>query len=228
MSKSILCVCAHPDDEVLGCGGTIARHVAEGDEVRVIWLADGVRARCRAHIGITQDEIEKRLQAADKATNILGITSKFAGPFYDNEMDFCVSLLQVIRHIESCLREWPAPNIIYTHHLGDLNIDHRITAQAVLTAFRPLPDSSVEAIYSFEVPSSTEWGIEPFVPDHFVHLTDQYMAKKFDALDAYKMEMRDFPHPRSVDGVQVLAQWRGATVGLQYAEAFKTLRSIVR
>jgi hypothetical protein len=120
------------------------------------------------------------------------------------------------------------PQVVYTHWKGDLNLDHAITARAVLTAFRPIPDSSVEAIYGFEVPSSTEWGIEPFVPDFFVPMDHETFERKLRAIQAYDAEMRPVPHARSYGAVTALATMRGNTVGFEQAEAFHTYRKVWR
>lgn len=229
MSKNILVCAAHPDDEVLGCGGTIARHVANGDKVSVIWMTDGVGSRGYSEAELSAHETLRNV-AAVNATEILGFGKAFHGMFPDNAMDG-YPLLDIVHWVESCVKDMEAaPQIIYTHHGGDLNVDHRITHQAVMTAFRPIPGSSVEAIYAFEVPSSTEWASsaeQAFRPDTFVDITD-FMADKLKALDAYKMEMREFPHARSTSAILGLAMWRGANAGVQRAESFMTLRRIER
>jgi LmbE family N-acetylglucosaminyl deacetylase len=123
------------------------------------------------------------------------------------------------------------PTVIYTHHGGDLNVDHRIVHQAVMTALRPMPSSIYKAIYAFEVASSTEWASsaigEPFRPDHFVCI-ETTLQRKIEALHAYDQEMRDFPHARSYDALRALAILRGSSVGLPAAEGFVTLRSLAR
>lgn len=226
--KNVLCICAHPDDEVLGCGGTLAKHAAAGDHVAVLFMTDGVRSR--RSIDNLMAAIEERSRSADKAAIVLGCrvhwVNESAGdqdPFADQHLDG-YDFLEVTQAIEAATTGW-SPNIIYTHHAGDLNLDHRITHQAVMTAFRPVPGSSVEAIHCFEVPSSTEWGPEPFVPNRFVDIGGIYLEKKIAALNAYRIEMRAFPHARSHMGVMALAQWRGVTAGIEAAEAFMTVRS---
>lgn len=222
----VLCIAAHPDDEVLGCGGTLARHAAAGNEIYVLVLADGVGAR-----GFVDDDaVERRWDAANTAMTLLAPAHKLTGLLLlalpDNQFD-TVPLLSVARGIEGTLEHFP-PDIVYTHHGGDLDIDHRITHQAVMTACRPMPGSSVKAIYAFEVPSSTEWASEAeqaFRPNHFVDITAT-LDKKLAALEAYGEEMRPFPHARSFEAVRALAAWRGASVGLRAAEAFMTLRRI--
>ena len=205
----VLVVASHPDDEVLGCGGTIAKHVQAGDEVNVVIMTEGREG----------SNIKK---AAKEAAQILGVQTVWLHTYPDNKMD-TTSLLGVAQQIEHYV-ELLRPELVYTHHAGDLNIDHRITHQAVMTACRPLPGCSVKTVLCFEVPSSTEWG-QGFAPDWFVDVTKVW-KKKQDALVAYESEMREIPHPRSYEGVRYLAQWRGATVGVQAAEAFMLARRI--
>lgn len=222
MSKTVLVVAAHTDDEVLGCGGTIARHVAEGDTVYAVFMADGVSSRTQTD----QSDLVNRNIAAENARKILGIRENFYLGLPDNRLD-SLPLIEVIQHLEPIIRKLQ-PNIIYTHHHGDLNIDHRITHQAVLTACRPIPGSSVQGIYAFEVMSSTEWSTpiaEPFVPNHYVDISRQ-LDMKLDALRAYQLEMRDTPHSRSIEHLAHLARHRGYTIGMEAAEAFVTVRTV--
>jgi LmbE family N-acetylglucosaminyl deacetylase len=220
MTKVVMVVAAHPDDEALGCAGTIAKHVAVGDTVHFIFAADGVSSRNQS----TSTAVFEREAATNRAAGLLGVTSiEFLG-FPDNRLD-TVELLEIVRCLESriaCIK----PNIIYTHHCGDLNVDHRQVHLAVLTACRPLPGSTVREIYAFEVLSSTEWssaGDMPFLPNHYVDITD-FLNKKMSVLEAYQFEMRPFPHSRSVEHVQALATHRGCSVGFAAAEAFMALR----
>jgi LmbE family N-acetylglucosaminyl deacetylase len=139
-----------------------------------------------------------------------------------------VPLLDVAKVVEQAVRRI-RPQIIYTHHEGDLNVDHGVTARAVLTACRPLAASPVEAIYGFEILSSTEWAgpaaAHAFLPAHFVNIEREFRTK-IKALAAYRREMRDFPHPRSAQAVEALAVWRGAQAGVKKAEAFSVVRTI--
>jgi N-acetylglucosamine malate deacetylase 1 len=232
MSKSILVVAAHPDDEVLGCGGTIARHVAAGDHVTVAWLTDGWSSRAVASEEEAGRVATDRRKAAVKAVGILGAEELFlrtkGGVFHLDQRLDTYPFLDVVQVIEGQIAANKIePQIIYTHWTGDLNKDHEITARAVLTAFRPLPGSSVEAIYGFEVPSSTEWGIEPFDPDYFVDISG-FETRKSDALKAYDAEMQDEPHARSYAAVEHLCAYRGAQAGVFRAEAFHTYRHVER
>lgn len=219
---NILVVAAHPDDEVLGCGGTINRHVNEGDNVFITFMADGVTSRNNS----SDSELEARNESALAACNILGAESiQFLG-FPDNRMD-TVFLLDIVQGLEKVIEEIK-PEAIYTHHSGDLNIDHRITHQAVMTACRPLPDSTVKEIYGFEVLSSTDWATpqnNPFIPNIYIDINN-YLSTKLDALEAYKEEMRYAPHSRCLEHVQILARHRGYSVGIEAAEAFVIYRMI--
>lgn len=223
MNKTVLVVVAHADDEALGCGGTIARHVAAGDHVHVIFVADGVTSR----LGAGGEEQARRQQAAENARKVLGISEiSFLG-FADNRLD-SLPLLDIVQPLELCINKL-APKIVYTHHYGDLNVDHRVTHQAVMTACRPLPDATVREILTFEVMSSTEWssvGWAPFLPNLFVNISAAQLEVKMRALEAYGLEMRDSPHSRSLEHMRCLAQHHGNCVGFDAAEAFMVIRQL--
>jgi LmbE family N-acetylglucosaminyl deacetylase len=223
--ERVLVVAAHPDDEVLGCGGTIARHAASGDVVTTVFLADGETARS----GAGTAEIASRRQAALAAARCLGAATPVFYSFPDNRLD-AVPLIDIVQAIEAVIRE-TRPRTVYTHHAGDLNIDHRRVHQAALTACRPQSGHPVERIYAFEVPSATEWGGEgfgpAFQPTRFVDIAGM-LARKSAALCAYRNELRPEPHPRSLAGIEALAHWRGATAGMAAAEAFTVLRLLER
>lgn len=222
MSKSVLVVAAHTDDEALGCGGTIAKHVAQGDTVYAVFLADGVTSRPDA----SEQELDERNSAARQAHKILGIEQSFMLGFPDNRMD-TVPLLDIVQKLEQVM-DGVQPQVVYTHHNGDLNIDHRITHQAALTACRPVPDSPVREIYAFEVLSATEWnspGTSTFIPNVFVDISD-HLETKMNALAAYELEMRDSPHARSIVNAMRLAELRGSCVGVIAAEAMMAVRVI--
>jgi LmbE family N-acetylglucosaminyl deacetylase len=225
MNKQILVIAAHPDDEVLGCGGTIARHVTEGDFVQVLFLGDGVSSRGDSDFKL----VNARKKSAANACETLGASIAGFEKFPDNMFD-TVSLLDIVRVIESAKKEIN-PKIIYTHHGGDLNIDHRKTCQAVLTAFRPLPGEEFFEIRSFETNSSTEWSapsiMPPFIPDTFVDIS-RYLDKLLDAYACYADEIREEPHARSLEALRIAAFRRGREAGLQAAEAFMTLKRIFR
>jgi N-acetylglucosamine malate deacetylase 1 len=222
MTKIVLVVAAHSDDEALGCSGTIAKHIEAGDKVHVIFMTNGVGSRSTTSIS----DIKHRQAAAQKAADILGITSTEYFDFPDNKMD-TVPLLDIVKSIEHVINE-TQPEIIYTQHIGDLNIDHQITHKAVMTACRPQPDFCVKEIYAFEVLSSTEWqtpGFESFSPNVYINITD-YIEIKKQVLGVYSEEMRQAPHSRSIDNMLHLNAFRGCTVGVSYAEAFVLIRMI--
>ncbi|MBA7694005.1 N-acetyl-alpha-D-glucosaminyl L-malate deacetylase 1 [subsurface metagenome] len=219
---NVLVIAAHPDDEVLGCGGTIAKHVQSGDEVYCLILGEGVVAREG-----NQALIEKKVlkQSASKAAEVLGIKELVFKNFPDQRLD-TVPLLEVIKSVEE-VKQRIKPDIIYTHHQGDLNIDHQITFKAVLTACRPMKDETVREIYSFEVPSSTEWNSPDthnyFMPNVFVDITGTF-DKKIEALKAYQGEIRQYPHPRSTEALEIIAKRWGVSVGRELVEAFRLIR----
>lgn len=229
-ARRVLVVAAHPDDEVLGCGGTIARHAKEGAEVRILIMAEGATSRQvqRDRLG-AGDELSALARAAQAAGEILGAAGVELLDLPDNRLD-SLDRLDLIKRIEQRLEEC-RPDTVYTHHAGDVNVDHRRLHEAVITACRPTPGHGVSRILSFEVPSSTEWmppGSGPaFQPNWFVDVSCQW-ARKRAALEAYASEMRPWPHARSVAALEHLARWRGAQVGVEAAEAFSLLRRIVR
>jgi len=222
MTKNILVVAAHSDDEALGCAGTITRHVDEGDDVHVVFMTNGVGSR-----NADSSATFLRKQLAKSAAKVMAIKTINTFEFPDNQMD-SVPLLEITQAIETVI-EKINPELIYTHHYGDLNIDHRVTHQAVMTACRPRPGFCVKELYAFEVLSSTEWqtpGYMSFVPNVFVDIT-AYMDKKLDAIQVYNSEMREQPHSRSIVNTKNLASLRGATIGVDYAEAFSLIRKII-
>ncbi len=220
MFKSILILAAHPDDEVLGCGGTIAKLVAQGSCIHVAFLADGVFSRESVNEA-QKDELKARREAAQHACDILGVKSVSFGDFPDNRMD-TVALLDIVKTVETLITEH-CPDTVFTHHSGDLNIDHRRIHEAAITASRPQMNHPVKTLLSFEIPSSTEWQIPGdapwFAPNWFVDISST-LERKLSALDAYAAELRPWPHTRSRQGVEHLARWRGATIGVEAAEAF--------
>lgn len=217
--SNILVIVAHPDDEAIGCGGTIAKHIAAGDIVNVVFMTNGVGSR-----NVTDADIQNRIMSANKSTDILEISSVTWFDLRDNEMD-SAPLLSVVQSIERVIDGFQ-PEIIYTHHIGDLNIDHQITHKAVMTACRPQPGFCVKEIYTFEVLSSTEWqtpGYLPFIPNMFVDISEFY-EKKVKALEVYKDEIRNFPHSRSMENIDSVSRYRGASIGVKRAEAFHVER----
>jgi len=216
--NNVLVVAAHPDDEVLGCGATIARHVYNGDQVRVVFLADGFSSR---------ESDKDRDDSAEKASKVLGCQQPVFLRFPDNRLD-SVSLLEIVQKIEEVIYSYN-PSIVYTHHFGDLNVDHKIAHKAVITACRPQPSLCVKEVYSFETLSATHWNSpsmgSAFNPNYFISV-GEFIDKKIEALRCYDKEIRDYPHARSYEAVESLLQLRGSTVGLNKAEAFFVERLI--
>jgi len=224
----VLVVAAHPDDEVLGCGGTIARHADAGDQVQVLIVAEGATSR-QQHRDRSQatDELSALAQAAQQAGAILGAQGVELLGLPDNRLD-SLDRLDLIKQIEERIARHQ-PQVVYVHHSGDVNIDHRRLHEAVVTACRPIPGQPVRRLLSFEVASSTEWqppGSAPaFQPNWFVDISAQWLRKR-EALEAYASEMRPWPHARSIEALEHLARWRGAQVGVEAAEAFCLLRQL--
>ena len=224
----VLVIVAHPDDEVLGCGGTIAKWANEGRDMHLLIMADGESSRQLADTNFKlAEKIELRRNAVNISSAILGFMSIEHLSFPDNRMD-TLSLLDVVRSIERSIFQI-RPGKILTHHSGDVNIDHRVVHDAVIAASRPQPNFCVRELLFFETPSSTEWrppsSLPAFSPNFFVDVT-KTLDIKLEALKAYNAEMRDFPHARSYSAVQSLARWRGVTIGVEAAEAFVIGRKI--
>jgi len=230
MNCSALVIAAHPDDEVLGCGGTIAKFAASGTPVHLAFLADGVGARNQTAANRSpaeQQALDRRRTAAQQSADILGAASVSFDDLRDNQLD-SIPLLEITQRVEALMAQH-RPSTLFTHHAGDLNIDHRRVHQAVVTACRPQQGQPVRTLLTFEVPSSTEWqppgSGSTFAPNWFVDISAT-LEQKLAALDAYTEELRDWPHPRSRQGVEYLARWRGATVGCEAAEAFVLARQL--
>jgi len=223
--QKVLVIAAHPDDEVLGCGGTIARLSKKGYEMYVLILGEGITSRDDIRdLQKREIEILDLKRQAEEANKILGVKQVFHHDFPDNRFD-TVPLLDIIKVIEK-IKNNVKPEIIFTHYEKDLNIDHQITYRAVITATRPLEEENVKEIYSFEIPSSTEWSYPlSFSPNVFYDISET-IDIKIKALEEYKTELKKYPHPRSLEEVKLIAKNWGITVGLNYSEAFKTVRII--
>ncbi len=224
-TKKILIVAAHPDDEVLGCGGTMARLAREGHEVYALILGEGITSRYMKREGGLGSKAIKDLKGyTSNAAKLLKIRQIFTKDLPDNRFDACefLDIVKIVEEIKAKVR----PDVIYTHHRADLNIDHRITFEAVLTACRPLPGETVKKIISFEVPSSTEWNYPcSFQPNVYMDISGT-LKTKIAAMKAYKSEIRKWPHPRSVEAITILAKKRGVDSGLKAAEAFELVRLV--
>ena len=224
MNKTILIVAAHPDDEVLGCFATVSKLIMQGYEAYTLILSGGKTSRDN----FDKQEIDVLKQEMFEANNYIGIKKVFQADFPDNSFD-SVPLLNIVKEIEKIKRQ-VSPGVIFTHHSGDMNIDHQITHRAVLTATRPMVGECIRSIYSMEIPSSTEWNSFTkdtiFVPDVFVDVTDT-IEKKVKAMSIYKSELKEYPHPRSLTFIKELAKSNGVKVGLKFSENFKLIRQII-
>ncbi len=225
---NILIVAAHPDDEILGAGGSIAKHVQAGDTVYALILGEGQTARFENRQDAGAELLEELHGDTKRSAEVLGIKDVFFENFADNRFD-SVDLLEIVKAIEKRIKELQ-PTIVYTHHKGDLNVDHQRTYQALLTATRPMQGQPVKEIYTFETVSSTEWnfayGDMQFAPNVFVKLTDEQFEKKLRAMEEYRSELCEYPHPRSLEMLKATAvRWGGVTGG-HYVEAFEAVRIV--
>lgn len=221
---SVLVVAAHPDDEVLGAGGTIARLADEGESVHVLILGEGATSRGGEPEPEDADvpaEVLALEGQARRAGAILGAATVSFGRLPDNRFDG-VDLLAIVQRIERTIAE-VEPIAVFCQHGGDANIDHRRTFEAVVAATRPQPGSRIRSVLSFEVNSSTEWAFDQFkptfTPSVYFDITGQ-LERKMSALREYEHELRPWPHPRSIQAVEANARVRGCTVGVEAAEAF--------
>jgi len=221
--KKILVVVAHPDDEILGCGGTVARMIKEGHEVFTLILGEGITSRDeKRDTKRRKKEIKELNKQVYEANKVIGVKKVFTYDFPDNRFD-TVALLDIVKVIEK-IKNDIKPNIIFTHYEKDLNIDHQITYKAVITATRPLQNEPVKEIYSFEVLSSTEYSYPlSFSPDVFFDVS-RTINLKLEAMKKYKSEIKGSTHPRSPEAVKSNARLQGIKVGLNYAESFKVVR----
>lgn len=223
----VLVIAAHPDDEILGCGATAARLVQEHQEVHFAILGEGITSRHAHRSEADAGKLAELHRQARAAADRIGVKSLVLHKLPDNRLD-TLPLLDVVKVVEE-LVDKTRPDVIYTHHPGDLNVDHGVVHRAVLTATRPMPGQLVREIYAFEVPSSTEWAfasLQPvFRPNVFVDVSATLDAK-IAAMACYETEGREFPHPRSPEALRAVARRWGSVVGCNAAEAFELIRSI--
>ncbi|EDU36135.1 N-acetylglucosaminylphosphatidylinositol deacetylase [Clostridium sporogenes ATCC 15579] len=224
--SNILVIAAHPDDEILGVGGTVLKHNKDGDECFGLILGEGMTSRYNKRELADSTKVEKLHEDTFKAAKIVGYKKIYMENLPDNRFD-SVPLLDIIKIIEEYI-ENIKPDIIYTHFGGDLNIDHKITFEAVLTATRPIGNEYVKEIYAFETVSSTEWNFSStsnFKPNYFIDITET-LDEKLKAMECYKSELRQFPHPRSNKNLKASALKWGSVISKEYAEAFEVIRII--
>ncbi len=217
----VLVVAAHPDDEVLGCGGSIARMAHEGDEVFIAILGEGITSRHAQRQEADPAAVAALHRRSKEVAQLLGAKDLFMHSLPDNRFD-AVPLLEVVKLLEDLVSKLQ-PEVVYTQHGGDLNVDHVVTFRATLTATRPMAGRPVRALYSYEVASSSEWAFQQFSPvfhpSLFVDI-EATLEIKIRAMQAYESEARPFPHPRSPEALRASAQRWGSAVGLRAAEPF--------
>lgn len=228
--KNILIIAAHPDDEVLGLGGTILYHKKKGDHISVIFMSDGVTGRdFHYNRKKREDEIIQRKKMSQSAFEYYdGYHIDFFDlPNLRMDQEPILKLTKLIEKKIAFLK----PSIIYTHCASDTNIDHVITHKAVVIACRPIPNFIVESIRAFEVPSSTEYSVETlgtqFLPNLYIDISI-FKKEKMKLIKCYDYEMRAHPHPRSYRSLLAKDIYRGSSVGLKYAEAFIEIRKIIK
>jgi N-acetylglucosamine malate deacetylase 1 len=227
MAGKIMVIAAHPDDEVLGVGGTIRKHVDKGDTVNCLILGQGMASRVDGNTTKLKKSLKQLKDYATDSACVIGINKLFFSDLPDNKFDSC-DLIDVIRIVEKFIKA-ETPETIYTHHYSDLNVDHRVTFEAVSTACRPVAGCSVKEILCFETASSTEWNLNSsivFRPNVFVDI-EKTIEKKLDAMACYKSEIRQYPHPRSLEALRIIAARWGLYSGLKYAEAFELTRKLI-
>lgn len=233
----ILVIAAHPDDEVLGMGGTIKKLTKNGNDVKIVIMATGISSRRSSNYKNStkyevDDQILKKINEqilrlrkdTKNASTILGVRDIQFESFPDNEMDI-VSNLQITKKIEEIIQSYK-PDVVYTHSQFDINIDHRALYFATITATRPKKNQNVKEVLCFEVPSSTEWYFpSAFSPNVFVDISEEIQFK-LRALKAYKNELQEFPHPRSLEAISAIGKRWGSVSGFKNAEAFYLVRKL--
>lgn len=221
---NVLVVAAHPDDEVLGCGGTMAKLASEGHAVSIAILGEGLTSRLDDPTKVDEEQLAELHRASQRVADFLGAKQLHTFNLPDNRFD-SVPLLDVIKPIEKLISEIK-PEVVYTQHGGDLNIDHSVTYRAVMTAVRPMIHCPVRALYSYEVNSSSEWSFQKFSPvfrGQIFHDISDYLDKKVDAMMLYESEAQSFPYPRSAEALRAQAQRWGSVCGMNAAEAFEVV-----
>jgi N-acetylglucosamine malate deacetylase 1 len=230
-NKKILLVVAHPDDELLGVGATMHKLInVHKCKVKVVILGEGITSRSDArNTKLWEKELANHRKNIYNAAKIIGFHEVKIYDFADNRFD-TVALLDLVKVIEKEKTDFK-PEIIFTHHGGDTNIDHRCTFEAVITASRPMEHEVVKTIIAFETPSSTEWQAANypnyFKPNLFIEVSEKNVKAKIKGMECYQYEKRKYPHPRSPKALEIQCQRNGIIVGKNYAEAFMLIRSII-
>jgi LmbE family N-acetylglucosaminyl deacetylase len=226
--KRVLRVSAHPDDDILGCGGFIAKYISRDVEFRVVFIAEGTTCRyeySRINDPGVREACNQRNSQGKQALQVLGVQSM---AFYNlpcGRLDQ-TPIIDINKIIEKEIREFQ-PDTVFTHSGNDANNDHVVIHRSTIMATRPLPSSSVKSLYAYEILSSSEWRFtETFLPSYFEVLDDEHIRLKQAAIEKYETEVQKFPHPRSLEGIITLAKFRGMQCGAKYAEAFSLIRAI--
>ena len=222
--KKVLVIAAHPDDELLGCGGTIVKYLNLGISVKILFLGEGSTCRyddptCKEGIAA----IKIRNSCAIEALETIGVDNLEFFNLPCGRFDQ-IPIININKIIEGVISEFQ-PDTIFTHSEVDSNNDHRITHRSSIMATRPCGHNVVKRVFAYEVPSSSEWSFtQAFIPNYFVSLTESQLMNKWDALECYGGEMREYPFPRSWLGIKAQAMNRGVQSGFQFAEAFHLIR----
>jgi LmbE family N-acetylglucosaminyl deacetylase len=223
LRKNFLIVAPHPDDEVLGCGGIIKRYSEEGNNVFILIVTRGT-ARL-----FSDERIIKGRSQALQAHALLGVKETFFFDYPAPELDL-VSQAKISESISELINKLGIERLFIPHR-GDIHHDHYIVFNAALVSARPFGNYTVKAVYSYETLSETEWAApfpdDTFIPDHFINI-EKYLSYKLKAMACYSGQIRSFPNPRSLEVIEALAKVRGSTVGFKMAEAFMTIRTIIK
>ena len=229
-NKRIMIVVAHPDDELLGLGATMNKLIAEYNvTTHVVILGEGITSRSDSRDSEAwKKELDTHKKNIHAAKECIGYHSVSIHDLPDNRFD-AVNLLDIVKIIEKEKNEFK-PTVVFTHHGGDLNIDHQKTFEAVITATRPMENELVNTIITFETPSGTEWqaSTDPrhFIPNLFIEVSEKNINAKVKGMESYEFEKRKYPHPRSPEALKIQAQGWGISVGKAFAEAFVLIRCI--
>lgn len=220
--KNILIVAPHADDEILGCGGVIYRKIKEGNNVSILIVTRGTPKL------YSEERVLNVRKEAKESHKILGVNKTLFLDFHAPELDV-TSSAEIARAISEVIISNKIDEM-YIPHRGDIHSDHTVVANACFVAARPVNNCTVKAIYAYETLSETEWappfGDDAFIPTHFVDITD-YFDFKLKAMECFKSQIKKFPNPRSLECIEALSKFRGATVGVNRAEAFMVIRTII-
>ncbi|WNS74812.1 PIG-L deacetylase family protein [Bacillus sp. DTU_2020_1000418_1_SI_GHA_SEK_038] len=219
----VLVIAAHPDDEILGLGGTIAKHTSQGDEVHILMVTEGSSTQYKDR----PEMIKQKKKEMSKVKDILNIGNIHFVNFPDMRLD-TLAHIEVNNPITKAIHKLQ-PEVVYTHFYGDVNKDHRVIFDSTMVAVRPSADFAVKKVICYNTPSSTEWNVQQghtaFMPNMYVDITS-FLEKKLKALNEYKSEMRKYPHPRSLEAIKIHANYWGSHIGVEAAEAFMLVREI--